>query len=198
MANFALEPPITATPVHQASVALSAVVPEPQLPAAVSSRPVVARQPGMMQVSKIAKYDPELATALHERLDFSNVIQGGARLTVRDAYKVLKPSEFQRFEAVREGMKHAVRPLILAGVGIPAAATALAGAVTSLAMAGGEPFSFFAFLLGVIGGPTALAGLPTWACAAHATYEQRLAAIPGHIEMLKLTSAKTDNEIKSE
>lgn len=72
----------------------------------VTAKPkVLASQPGpLVQVADIAQHDRKLSDTLRAKLDFSEVVDGGSRVSPADAYGVLTPHEYERFEIIRAGV----------------------------------------------------------------------------------------------
>lgn len=158
-----------------------------------AARRKVAPQRGMLAIAEIVKHDPQLANTLHDRLDFSAVIRGGARLSVEDAYAVLTPHEFARYDAVRQGVSEATFPARAMVIATPLFAGALAAADYGLVQWGAaasrygdNPGIFGALMLTVVSSMLFAAGVG----AAFSTKSSRLQKIAPRIAELKAAATQ--------
>lgn len=141
--------PVSLEPVAEHALAL---VEQPRPPHTVQSRTE------MLPVASVAEHDQALAMKLRERLDFSQLLKNGsaARLSDVDAYTVLKPKEFARYEVIASNLRASnevfITPTIVgvlggvlvafgAGVAIAlshdtTSAVVISGVVASLGIAG--------------------------------------------------------------
>ncbi len=89
-ASVAVVPPVASHEValHQAKPRVSA-----------------AQGRALIELADIAHHDRDVANALRARLDFTEVADGGSRVSARDAYAVLDARELERFDLIHKGVR---------------------------------------------------------------------------------------------
>ncbi len=173
------------TPVRPVDeIPLSITEPTANLPALAKRHPVeVGNNQARVEVREVAAHDGALAEALHARLDFSKVVNNGCTVTAADAYAVLAPNEFARFEVIAAALKSVKKTQSVFNAFAWATGAATAMGVTSLALYSSVPFVGQAFC-DLVGAVFAVLIVAATADGVGKTKQEMLATIPKKLAAL--------------
>ncbi len=160
------------------------IVPAANLPAPTNRRPVeTSKNEFRLAVTDVAAHDGALAEALHARLDFSKVVNQGCTVSAADAYAVLNPAEFARFEVVATAHKSVADNNGTFGKFLLCAGAAAAVGATSLALFSGL-HAFTQVIIDIGAGMIGLVFVAGVADGVENDNKKALAAIPAKLAAL--------------